>query len=225
MEPHSPEPRRSEDPRDGDVGRTRSDPDRGAGLAGLAATAEDREHEVDAKALEAERVLIARAQDGDRHAFHQLYEQNVRLVVSFLANRVGAAAAEDLTAETFARAFERIGSFEWRGVPIRAWLLRIAYHQLVAQTRKRSSSEIVSDEVAVEDQRSHEDSVVDHLTTHRALLDAVASLPPAQRTAVELRYLRELSVPETAVVLELSEEAVRALTYRSLRSLRAALSG
>ncbi len=190
----------------------------------MAASAEDREPDVDADALEAERVLIAQAQDGDRHAFHQLYERNVRLVVSFLANRVGAAAAEDLTAETFARAFERIGTFEWRGVPFRAWLLRIAYHQLVAQTRKRSSSEIVSDEVAVEDQRSHEDAVVDQLTTHQALLAAVASLPPAQRMAVELRYLRELSVSETAVVLELSEEAVRALTYRSLRSLRAALS-
>lgn len=186
---------------------------------------EDREVEADAEALEAERQLVARAQAGDRDAFRALYQQNVRLVVAFLANRVGAAAAEDLAAETFAKAFERIGSFEWRGVPIRAWLLRIAYHQLVGQTRRRSSSEIVTDDITVADQGSHEDSVVDQLTTHRSLLDAVASLPPQQRLAVELRYLREMTVSETAVVLELSEEAVRALTYRSLRSLRSALSG
>jgi len=193
--------------------------------AGAFARGTDREVEADAEALEAERQLVGRAQAGDRDAFRELYQQNVRLVVAFLANRVGSAAAEDLTAETFARAFERIDSFEWRGVPIRAWLLRIAYHQLVGQTRRRSSSEIVTDEVTVADQHSHEDSVVDQLTVHRSLLDAVASLPPQQRLAVELRYLRELTVSETAVVLELSEEAVRAVTYRSLRSLRAALAG
>lgn len=198
-----PDTTRAAEIRDGDVRRTSSPTD------------ED---------LCAEAELVQRAVAGDRVAFRTIYEQNVRTVYVFVTNRVGPSLADDLVAETFAKAFERIDRFEWRGVPIRAWLLRIAYHQVIARSRRRSSSEILTDEPVPAGVGSHEDRLVDHLTDHAEVRRAMATLSDAQRTVVELRYFRELSVPETALVLELTEEAVRALTYRSLRSLRAALT-
>lgn len=170
-----------------------------------------------------ERILIERAQAGDRDAFRQLYEANVTTVVSFLARRVGPQAAEDLASETFAKAFERLDRFEWRGVPLRAWLLRIAYHEVVARSRKRSSSEVATDDPRPEPTAGHEEAIVDHLAISSSLAAALSSLGEQQRLAVELRYLRGLSVAETSEVLGIGVEAVRALTYRSLTSLRAAL--
>ena len=190
--------------RDGDVGRS-----------------EDRGSDVD---LAAEEALATRAAAGDRAAFRTIYQQNVTLVYRFVAARVAPSLVDDLVAETFARAFERIDGFEWRGVPIRAWLLRIAYHQVVGRSRRRSSSEVLTDDPEPPGVGSHEDRLVDRLTDHQHVLDALASLSGPQRAVVELRYFRELSVAETAVVLELSEEAVRALTYRSLRTLRGLLA-
>jgi RNA polymerase sigma-70 factor (ECF subfamily) len=176
--------------------------------------------------LELERVLVERARAGDREAFRALYERNVRVVHGFLANRVGPDEAEDLAAETFARAYERLDRFEWRGIPLRAWLLRIAYHEIVSRSRRRGPAEVLTDEPDPGAGTGHatapgpEDLVVDHHTRQGDVLDALAGLPAAQRAVVELRYLRDLSVAETAEVLELSTEAVRSLTYRSLRNLR-----
>ena len=229
MEPSSeglsqPEGTREPVPRDGDLADSRRDVGRREDVG------PDRDPHLDPHVgpdldpdLAAEAELVRRAVAGDRAAFRLLYEQNVKVVYRFVAARVAPSQVDDLTAETFARAFERIDGFEWRGVPIRAWLLRIAYHQVIGQSRRRSSSEVLTDDPTPPDVASHEDGLVDRLTDHQQVLAAMASLSPPQRAVIELRYFRELSVPETAVVLELSEEAVRALTYRSLRSLRAAL--
>lgn len=175
-------------------------------------------------ALAAEAELIGRAQQGDRAALRDLYEQNVPMVFSFVVKRVGPDRADDLTAEVFTKAFERLSGFEWRGIPIRSWLLRIAFNEIVGRARRRSSTEIVTDEPDSGGVEGHEDGVVDALSAGGDVLAALERLSPQQRAAIELRYLKDLSVPETALVLDLQEDAVRALTYRALKALRAALT-
>lgn len=172
-----------------------------------------------------EAALIRRAQQGDQDAFRQIYLANVGDVVAFLARRVDRPTAEDLAAETFIRAYRQLDRFEWRGVPIRAWLLRIAYRELVARWRRSSTHETPthSGELPTSTTPSAEDvATADGLTGEtQAALDA---LPETQRLVVELRFLRDLSVAETAVVLDMTEEAVRAASYRGMAALRSVLN-
>jgi len=161
---------------------------------------------------------------GDVDAFQVLYRRNVNVVFAFLRNRVGAQAAEDLTAETFVRAYERIGKFQWRGIPIRAWLLRIAYNLIVASARKTPEDPRTNSMVGASPIAGHEEAVIDHLGGTRAL-DALATLPEAQQVVLQLRVIQEISVAETAIVLGSTEEAVRSQTYRALKALRRALDG
>ncbi len=170
--------------------------------------------------LLAEAATIAQAQTGDRTAMRLLYEQNVPMVYSFVARRVGREMADDITAEVFTKAFERLDRFEWRGIAIRSWLLRIAFNEIVGRTRRRSATEVLTDNPERGGVAGHEDTLLDAMASGDALLDALAGLSPPQRAAIELRYLRDLSVTETAVVLDLQEDAVRALTYRALKALR-----
>lgn len=195
-----------------------------AGSSGPAPTDRDPDAWADDPALVAEAETIARAQAGDRVAMRALYDENVRIVYSFIVRRVGAGHADDLTAEVFTKAFERLDRFEWRGIPLRSWLLRIAYNEIVGRARRRSSSEVVTDEPDAGAVAGHEDAVVASLSADGDVLEALARLSPPQRAAIELRYLRGLSVGETALVLDVQEEAVRALTYRGLKALRAALA-
>ena len=174
-------------------------------------------------ALRAEEAVVRRAQAGDVAAMRELYEDNVAMVHSFVARRVGRDGADDLTAEVFTKAFERLDRFEWRGIPIRSWLLRIAFNEIVGRARRKASSEVVTDRPNGPPHAGHEDQLLDSLTTGDAVLAALATLSPPQRAAIELRYLRDLTVTETAVVLDLGEDAVRALTYRALKALRRVL--
>jgi RNA polymerase sigma factor (sigma-70 family) len=166
-----------------------------------------------------EEHLVRRASAGDLDAFHLLYERNVDTVFGFLRNRVGPQRAEDLTADTFVKAFERIGGFEWRGIPIRAWLLRIAYNLIVAASRRPGDEVATEVEGAMPVTTGPEELVVDRTASSPALL-ALAQLPEAQQLVVQLRFLQELSVAETAAVIGSTDEAVRAQTYRALRNLR-----
>lgn len=168
-----------------------------------------------------ERDLVERASAGDRDAFRGLYEQNVSAVHAFIRNRVGSGPADDLTAETFCRAFEHIGRFEWRGAPFRSWLFRIAYHQVVDRSRRKDTHVILQEDPTPPAVDGHEESVIASLEGE-VVVEALSTLSEAHRTVLELRYMQDLSVSETAAVLESSEDAVRALTYRALKSLRAA---
>ncbi len=87
----------------------------------------------DQAAADVERSLVLRARDGDKNAFAALYRTHVDVVFGFLRFRAGADRADDLTAETFCRAWSGISRYEWTGAPFRAWLLRIAYNLVVSE--------------------------------------------------------------------------------------------
>lgn len=163
----------------------------------------------------------AQRTDEARAAFQQVYADNVRAVHAFVRRRVGPAEAEELTAETFCRAYRTFHRWEDRGIPIRAWLLRIAYHQVVGRTRKPMPVPVAEPDHHHPPAEGHEEQVDRRLDAGTAL-QALSSLPVSHRTVLELRHLQQLSVPETATVLGLSEEATRALTYRAMQGLRKA---
>jgi RNA polymerase sigma-70 factor (ECF subfamily) len=168
-------------------------------------------------------ALVAAAVGGDQQAFKLLYEENVRPIFGFLVARTDHHVAEELTAETFARAYAAIGRYQPSDVPFRAWLFRIAHNLVIGRARRKSSSDVplgpehvVS---AVQPEADVEDEVARTLDAAR-LRACMRELSAAHAEVLDLRYLRELSVAETAAVLGAGEEAVRALTYRALKSLR-----
>jgi RNA polymerase sigma-70 factor (ECF subfamily) len=173
-----------------------------------------------ASAPEAERALVERAVAGDQDAFHRLYEAHIGAVFAFLRARAPHELAEDLSAETFCRAYQHIGRYEWRGAPYRAWLLRIARNLLIAHWRSKASAVQLYDDL-----EPVTGAHVDVDPSDRMVADEVVAmlteLPDRHREVIELRFLEERSVAETAVVLDISEEAVRALTFRAMRTLRA----
>jgi Sigma-70 region 2 len=83
-----------------------------------------------------ERALVERARR-DRGAFGELYRRHVQAVFGYAFRLTGSrTAAEDITSATFERAMRTIGSYEWQGVGIRPWLLRIARCTAGASARR-----------------------------------------------------------------------------------------
>ena len=163
-----------------------------------------------------ERELVERAAHGDTEAFAALYRAQVDVVYGFLRFRAGADRADDLTAETFCRAWAAIGRYEWTGAPFRAWLMRIAFHLLISESRRAGAKDLLQGELDAGATRSHDEDVVSALRIRQL----IAKLPAHQQSVVDLRFLRDLDVAETAMVLGMTEEAVRSATYRALQALR-----
>jgi len=90
-----------------------------------------------------ERKLVEAAQE-DPKKFDVLYELHFERVYAFVASWVrNRTTAEDVTSEVFHKALANLTSYEWRGVPFVAWLLRIAANAIVDQA-KRAAREFPS---------------------------------------------------------------------------------
>ncbi|WP_163511871.1 sigma-70 family RNA polymerase sigma factor [Fodinicola acaciae] len=167
-------------------------------------------------------ALVERVQAGDAEAFGLIYDRYVDEVYRFVAYRVTSRAlAEDLTSETFVRALRRISALQWRGRDPGAWLITIA-RNLVADHYKSSrhrmeitTAEIPDGAPAVD---GPERTVLDALTAAE-LVAAIRKLSAEQRECVTLRFLRCLSVEETAAAMGKNAGAVKALQYRAVRAL------
>jgi RNA polymerase sigma-70 factor (ECF subfamily) len=84
-------------------------------------------------------AVLALAVQGDQESFGLLYERYVGRIYNYVYYRTGNHHdAEDLTARVFFRAIRSIRTFQDRGLPISAWLYRIA-HNLVANWHRDKS--------------------------------------------------------------------------------------
>jgi len=103
--------------------------------------------------LEDERNLVARAKGGESEAFGLLYDFYMPRIYRFILFKVDRREeAEDLTHQTFLKAWESIEKYESRGYPFSSWLYRIARNNVIDQYRRsnpRISIEDISPELLV----------------------------------------------------------------------------
>jgi RNA polymerase sigma-70 factor (ECF subfamily) len=171
--------------------------------------------------------LVAAAQRGDREAFGHLYARHAPQVSRFVASRVSdRTLAQDLTSETFLRALRRIDSVHDQGTNVGAWFTTIARNLIVdhLKSSRHRREQLTAD---VGEGSTHQDSpeqAVIRKHTVSELHRCVDHLPSDQQECVRLRFLRELSVAETAARMGRSAPAIKALTHRGIKALRAAMT-
>ncbi len=152
--------------------------------------------------------------------FEALYRSSRDDVYSYVATMLrDPAAAEDVTALAFERAYRRRRTFDRRRGEERAWLFGIARNAALDELRrrKRLATLVVDPEemVAVED---GEDQAL-RRTTVRAALDA---LSPREREIVALKFHAGLKNADLARVLGTSESNAGTLLHRTMEKLRKA---
>lgn len=170
---------------------------------------------------------VRKAAAGDEaaaaHLFDHFYPRVYRYAVAKLGRSVDA---EDVAAETFARALKGFDRFRWRGAGFEAWLFRIASNLVVDRIRLSSREVVVTD---VLDPGGARDPISPEEAFLRAEADEgvrgfLALLPPDQREVLVLRFAAGLDTNEVAAVMKRNANAVRQLQYRALDKLRQAMA-
>jgi RNA polymerase sigma-70 factor, ECF subfamily len=154
----------------------------------------------------------------DSASFRAFYDEALPRVYGYLLRRCSGnvAIAEDLTQETFLAAVRELRKQRRIDAPV-PWILGIARHKLVDHYRR---SETRKPELALVDDPELPAAEPD--ASDELALTALDRVPAAQRAALVLRHLDDLSVPEVATVLGRSVEAVESLLARGRVSFRRA---
>jgi RNA polymerase sigma-70 factor, ECF subfamily len=158
-----------------------------------------------------------------RPSFADVVAEDLDAVYRYLVYLTGdRAAAEDLAAETFERAFRSWRRFDPRRGAPRTWLCRIAHSAAVdwfrAESRRQRREETYS-----RDELHLSESVFSEGLSPE-LDAALRRLTPAEREVVALRVLLELDGPGAARVLGISQTACSTRLSRALKRLEEEMS-
>jgi RNA polymerase sigma-70 factor (ECF subfamily) len=168
-------------------------------------------------------IALKLAAQGDQEAFGVLYERYVSRIYSYIYYRTGNQHdAEDLTARVFFRAMRHIENYTDRGLPLSAWLYRIA-HNLVANWHRDNSrrNEIPLEEIIlVRHSGDLPEVVLIENEEKENLLNVIHRLPAERQQLIILKFVEHLSNAEVGQVMGRSEGAVKSLYHRTLLSLR-----
>jgi len=169
-----------------------------------------------------EAELVRAAQAGDRPAFAVLIERYWDRLYRWLCRLTrDAAAAEDITQETFLKAFAAVNSFR-AGSNFRAWLFRIAHNNFVNQRRAARNTRRPPVEVA-EDFKGPVGETISRESV-RLIAEAVAKLPSDFRGALVLRVEEGLSFRDIAEVMGITEETARWRVFKARQKLMTVLA-
>jgi RNA polymerase sigma-70 factor, ECF subfamily len=170
---------------------------------------------------EALRELVVRAREGDKRAYGRIFRACYEDIYDYIIRKVGNRTdAEDLTMHVFANGLKAIGEYEERGLSIRAWLYRIAHNAIVDHLRSQKPQVEIDETVH---------GIVDTIDVAEEMLSReeikdiyreILALPDAQSEVLLLRFMKDLSVSETALVLDKKEVTVRALQFKGIKNLR-----
>lgn len=172
---------------------------------------------------------MAAAQAGDRRAYERVLADSVALIRA-VARRQGVAhdQLDDVVQETLLSVHRARHTYD----PSRsydAWLAALASRRAIDGLRRsgRQAHREIADEWALELHPDEHDASAQSESAQQAsrLRDAIATLPPGQREAVEQLGLKELSLEEAAAHTGRSSGALKVNLHRALKALRGRLHG
>lgn len=167
-----------------------------------------------------QRQLIKRAKECDSSAFASLYEHYYEDIYHYIYYRTPTTSvAEDLTAEVFLKVLESIDSFTFRGIPLSAWLFRIARSVVADYFRQEPKQVEVPLTEGMLPPEAGADETFERELDQKQLGRALDNLTEDQREVIILKFVEGLSNSEVAQILEKSEGAIKSLQHRALNSL------
>lgn len=165
-----------------------------------------------------EQWLIWRIRHGDTRAGEEFVTSNYPRIYRLLRYLTGRSdVAEDLTQQTFLRAWQALPSFRQKA-SLATWLHRIAYREYthwLRDRREHASLEAAADIAAPETSHEWETLVLPH---------ALAQLSAEHRETFLLFHIQELSINEVAAILEVPTGTVKSRLFASRQRLRELLA-
>jgi RNA polymerase sigma-70 factor (ECF subfamily) len=166
--------------------------------------------------METDERLVDRTLAGDLAAFEALVEGHRDAVFRVAARVVGPSEAEDVSQDTFVRAYYRLGHWRREG-RFRAWLLQIAHNVALNSVAKRRPEPADDDALAEreDDGRRRPVAVLERKERRERLEQKVGLLGQNHRAVLVLRDMEGLSYEEIAEVTETPLGSVKGRLHRA----------
>ena len=166
--------------------------------------------------------LVARLKAGDERAWTELYRLHAGRIAGYARSK-GVRDPDDLVGDVFAAAAERLGRFDGDASRLRSWLFTIAHHRLADDLRRTRRRGVDATPPADLEDLAQEIDALDDSTSRLdadGALSMLSWVTDEQREVLTLRILGELSIAETAAILDKPPGAIKALQHRAIARIQ-----
>ncbi|WCB96818.1 ECF RNA polymerase sigma factor SigL [Baekduia alba] len=156
--------------------------------------------------------------------FDALYRETASDVFAYVMTLVrDRAGAEDVTAQTFERAYRRQAGFDPKRGTQRAWLFGIARNAALDELRRRKrTAALLTDPEDADPGRAPDEDAAEAAVRRAVVRTALAQLDPRERELIALKFHAGLSNAEIAKVLNISVANAGTRVHRAVTRLRKA---
>lgn len=169
-----------------------------------------------------ERQLLHDASRKSQSAQKEIYEQYFSPIYNFIRLRVNdREQARDIAADVFLDFFIALNKPNPPRTSLRAWLFRVARNKIYDYYghKKQISSETLEEWIPASQEHNPESQFLHDYTLERTRR-VLGMLADDQREVLILRFGQELSLQETADLMDRSVSAVKSLQFRAVDRLR-----
>lgn len=174
--------------------------------------------------------LIREIKDGNVELYTELMNRYQRRILSFIYHMLKSAKlesiAEDLTSETFYKAYKSLHTFREIDATFSTWLYTIARNTVLSELRKQKAATVSIEEVNVEPIVSTDATPEQQLLLNERMhlvRKAIDQLPEKQRAAIILREYEQMDYQEIANILGQTVSSVKSLLFRARASIKGQL--
>jgi RNA polymerase sigma-70 factor (ECF subfamily) len=171
-------------------------------------------------ALEDDDILLDRIRGDDEQAYRVLVERHIDRAYG-LALRIlrNAGDAEDVTQDAFIKTWQHRHAWEAGRAKFSTWLYRVVVNRCI-DLQRRPRGQAIDEVPEPLDEADDAVTAIHKREMSSQLEDALARLPPQQRTALALSYYEDLGNAEVASIMGTTVEAVESLLKRGRQRLR-----
>ena len=163
--------------------------------------------------------LVARLKANDDEAYREVVACFGDPLYGYIYGITGDHhLSEDVISETYLRMVEKIDGYEFYGAPFKSWLYRIA-HNLAINALKRVRPTVGVEVLDTAPANDDPAATVAARVEAEELRVALAELTEEQQQVVLLRFVAGQSTGEVAQALDKTENAIKQMQFRALRSL------
>lgn len=169
-------------------------------------------------------TLVNKARTGDKDALTKLYGVFREKIYRYVFFKCGNHAdAEDITNEVFLRMIQSIANFQWKGIGFSSWLFKIASNLVIDYYRNKSRRNIESIEkrdYIGETNWEQISEFLDNRDLFHAIYKDTDDLTDLQKEVVNLRFIGDLSLKETAEAMSKNVNSVKAIQHAAIKKLK-----
>lgn len=165
-------------------------------------------------------ALIVAAQNGDKEAFAEIYEQFFDQIYKYVFFRTNGVDSDDIVENIFIKVWINLEKYEKRDVSFSSWLYKIASNTIIDHHRAHRPLSQIDPSIADESEHSQPKKIAEQNVMAEKVRAAVNELREPYRQVVSLKFLSGLTNTEIAEIMGEREGNIRVLQFRALKELK-----